>query len=98
MCQKTCSFLLPLILQNEHGSATDDESAESHAGLRREAAKAPLPILAWPLGCTWTQTSLVMKAFPMSVCFLSISLTSGKSCCSGAWSPSKMPGERTDAL
>lgn len=68
------------------------------ASLQQEAVKALLPISAWPHGCSWTQTSLVMKAFPMSVCFLSISLMTGKCCCSRAWSTSKMPGVGTGAL
>lgn len=36
--------------------------AVPHASLQQEAVQAPLPLLAWPFGCSWTQTSLVMKA------------------------------------
>lgn len=66
--------------------------------LRQGAVQVQLPTLVWSLGCSWMFTSLVIKAFPISVYFLSIVSMSGKSCCGRAWSTSKMPRERTGAL
>lgn len=100
-CQKSCSFALPVVLQNKHGVGMDHESMESCTSCQAPAR-----------GCSGTAAHLSLapgllldrnqpcneKAFSMSVCFLSVSLMSGKSCCSEAQSTSKMSRERMDAL